>query len=93
MMGVYTGRLFRAAWPGFEDFGIPSHLDQPKHVCTRHSIAMKNLFSIQVPPQMVNSVHIDLGLSGCGEPTQLLSDPCSRNPYLTPPFSAGTHLS
>jgi hypothetical protein len=29
MIGVYTGRLFRASWPGSEDFGIPSHLDQP----------------------------------------------------------------
>ena len=29
MMGVYTGRLFRASWPGSEDFGIPKHPDQP----------------------------------------------------------------
>ncbi len=29
MIGVYTGRLFRASWPGSEDIGIPSYLDQP----------------------------------------------------------------
>jgi hypothetical protein len=44
MMGVYTGRLFRASRPGFEDFGIPSHLHQPARLYPAY-IAIKKLFS------------------------------------------------
>jgi hypothetical protein len=93
MMGVYTGRLFRASWPGFEDFGILSHLDQPKHVCTQHSIAIRNFFSIEGPPQMVNSVHFRFWAVGMRRTHPTSFGPMFQNsiPYPTI-FCRNTHI-